>query len=75
MKEVHMAQLPTLSTPRSDQLMFVDEVAERLRRSPSQLRWMIQQGTAPKHAKIAGRIVFRTLDVEKYIEDAFAEAG
>lgn len=55
-------------------LMFVSEVAARLRRSPAQLRWMIHNGTAPQHGKIAGRIVFREADVEKFIEDAFAEA-
>lgn len=55
-------------------LLFIDEVAARLRRSPNQLRWMIQQGTAPKHAKIAGRIVFREADVERFIEDAFSNA-
>lgn len=56
-------------------LLFLDEVAARLRRSPAQLRWMIHNGTAPKHGKIAGRIVFREADVEKFIDDAFAEAG
>lgn len=59
----------------NEQLLFVDEVAARLRRSPAQLRWMIGQGTAPKHAKIAGRIVFRESDVEAFIEAAFAEAS
>lgn len=62
------------SGTRRDELLFVEEVAERLRRSPAQIRWMITQGTAPKHAKIGGRIVFRESDVEKFIEDAFAEA-
>ncbi len=57
----------------SDRLLFIDEVAERLRRSPSQIRWMITQRTGPRHAKIAGRIVFRESDVEKYIDDAFAD--
>ncbi|VXC29425.1 Helix-turn-helix domain-containing protein [Microbacterium sp. 8M] len=61
------------STPSS--LLFVAEAAARLRRSPAQLYWMIQSGTAPKHAKIAGRIVFRESDIEEYIDAAFAEAG
>lgn len=60
--------------PARDQILFVEEVAERLRRSPAQIRWMIQQGTAPKHAKIAGRICFRESDVNAYIEAAFGEA-
>ncbi|WP_314473844.1 helix-turn-helix domain-containing protein [uncultured Microbacterium sp.] len=58
-----------------DKLLFVDEVAARLRRSPAQLRWMIAQGTAPKHAKIAGRIVFKESEVEAFIESAFEEAA
>lgn len=58
-----------------DKLLFIPEVAERLRRSPDQIRWMIQQGTAPRHAKIAGRIVFKSSDVEAFIEDAFEEAA
>ncbi len=57
-----------------DQLLFIPEVAERLRRSPDQIRWMITQGTAPRHAKIAGRIVFKSSDVEAYIDEAFADA-
>lgn len=52
-------------------LLFVDEVAELLRRTPASLRWMISQGTAPKHAKIAGRVVFREVDVLAYIDAAF----
>lgn len=56
-------------------LLFIDEVATRLRRSPNQIRWMIQQGTAPKNAKIAGRIVFRESDVEAYIDAAFEESA
>lgn len=62
------------SKPR-DRLLFIDEVADRLRRSVPQLRWMIHQGTAPKHAKIGGRVVFRESDVEAYIDEAFAEAA
>ena len=58
-----------------EKLLFIEEVGDRLRRSPAQIRWMITQGTAPKHAKIAGRICFRESDVEAYIEDAFAEAS
>lgn len=58
-----------------DKLLFIEEVAARLRRSPNQVRWMIAKGTAPKHAKIASRIVFRESDVEKFIADAFEAAS
>ena len=52
-------------------LLTLDEVAERLRKSPAQLRWMIHQGTAPRSAKIGGRRMFRDADVDAYIEAAF----
>lgn len=55
-----------------DKILFIDEVAERLRRSPAQLRWMVHVGTAPQSAMIAGRRCWRESDVEKYIEAAFS---
>lgn len=57
-----------------DRIIFVPEVAERLGRSLAQMRYMVYNGTAPKHAKIAGRVCFRESDVEAFIEAAFAEA-
>ena len=56
-------------------LLTLAEAAERLRKSEAQLRWMIHAGTAPKSAKIGGRRMFRTSDIEDYINSAFAEAG
>jgi excisionase family DNA binding protein len=56
-------------------LLTLPEVAERLRKSEAQLRWMIQRGTAPKHAKIGGRVMFRESDVEAFIANAFADAS
>ena len=61
--------------PRMPKLLFVGEVAAMLRRSPDQLRYMMSQGTAPKHAKIGGRVMFKESDVESYIEDAYREAS
>lgn len=58
-----------------DRILFIGEVADRLRRTPAQLRWMIHSGTAPKSAMIAGRRCWRESDVEKYIADAFADAS
>lgn len=57
-----------------EKLLFVREVAERLGRSEAQLRWMIQQGTAPKSAMIAGRRCWRESDVDAFIDAAFEEA-
>lgn len=52
-------------------LLTIDEVAEILRKSPSQLRWMIHSGTAPHSARIGGRRMFRKSDVEEFIDKAF----
>ena len=53
-------------------LCTLEEAADKLRKSPAQLRWMIHNGTAPQSAKIGGRRMFRDVDVEAYIEAAFA---
>lgn len=51
--------------------MLVPEVAERLRKSEKQLRWMIHQGTAPPSGLLGGRRMFREEDVEAFINAAF----
>ena len=59
----------------ADKLLLIEDVAERLGRSKSQITWMIHKGTAPKSAIIGGRRTFRESDVEAFIEAAFAEAS
>lgn len=54
--------------------MFIREVADRLGRSEAQVRWMLHQGTAPRPAKIAGRLVWKESQVEAFIEKAFADS-
>lgn len=56
-------------------LLTLAEVAERLRKSEAQLRWMIHSGTAPKSALIGGRRMFRETDIEDYINQAFEDAA
>lgn len=56
-------------------LLTLSETAEQLRKTESQLRWMIHTGTAPKHAKIGGRIMFRASDVAEFVSAAFAETA
>lgn len=56
-------------------LLTLDETAERLRKSPAQLRWMLHNSTAPKSALIGGRRMFRDVDVEAYIAEAFDAAA
>lgn len=56
-------------------LLTFEETAERLRRTPSSLRYMVHQGTAPKSAIISGRRMFSEAAVNEYIAAAFAEAS
>lgn len=58
----------------ADKLLFADEVAEILRRSPSALRYMVHAGTAPPSAKIAGRRMWRESEVHAWLEAQFAKA-
>ena len=60
---------------RAVTLLTLAEVADRLRKSPAQLRWMIHSGTAPKSALIGGRRMFRESDIEDYINQAFEDAA
>ncbi|SDZ02526.1 DNA binding domain-containing protein, excisionase family [Herbiconiux ginsengi] len=53
-------------------LLTLDEAAQRLRKTPAALRWLIHRGTAPKSALIGGRRMFRAHDVDAYIAAAFA---
>ena len=55
-----------------DKIYTLKETAERLRKSESQLRWMIHSGTAPQSGVIGGRRVFRESEIESFIEAAFA---
>ncbi|MGF6834007.1 excisionase family DNA binding protein [Paenarthrobacter sp. TE4293] len=56
-------------------LLTLPEVAELLRKSDAQVRWMIHQGTAPKSARIGGRRMFRESDVRDFITAAFDAAA
>lgn len=56
-------------------LLTLEETAALLRKTDPALRWMLAKGTAPKHAKIGGRIYFRESDVEAFIESAFASTS
>lgn len=58
--------------PVATSLLTFEETAEMLRKTPSQLRWMVHADTAPTSAKIGGRRMFRLSDVEAYIQNAFS---
>lgn len=55
----------------NNRLLYVDEVAELIRRTPSALRYMIHAGTAPKSAKVGGRRMFKQSDVQAWIDEQF----
>ncbi|MFC4903452.1 helix-turn-helix transcriptional regulator [Kocuria oceani] len=63
--------MSTTTARTADRLLYVEEVAEMLRKSPNALRYMISRGTAPKSAKVAGRRMFRESDVLAWIDGCF----
>lgn len=56
-------------------LLTLPEAAERLRKSPAQMRWMRHQGAGPRSAKIGGRVMYRESDIADYINQAFEDAA
>lgn len=57
---------------QGESLLYADEVAAILRRTPAAFRYMVYAGTAPKSAKIAGRRVWKRSTVEAFIDAAFS---
>ena len=52
-------------------LLTLDEVAELLRKTPAQLRWMRHTNSGPRSALIGNRVMYREQDVIDWINDAF----
>jgi predicted DNA-binding transcriptional regulator AlpA len=52
-------------------LLTLEEVAEILRKTPAQLRWMRHNQSGPPSAKIGGRIMYREKDLLDWINAAF----
>lgn len=63
------------NAPRPVKLLTLREVAEMLRKSDAQLRWMIHTDTAPPSAKIGGRRMFREHQVLEWLDEQFANGG
>lgn len=55
-----------------DQLLTLPEVAARLRRPVATVRYWRTLGTGPPSAKIGNRVVYRSSDLERWIEEQFA---
>jgi predicted DNA-binding transcriptional regulator AlpA len=60
-----------METVKAMKLHTMDEVAEMLRKSPAQLRWMRHNGTGPRSAKLGGRVMYREQDVIDWVNSAF----
>ena len=52
-------------------LLTIEEAAERCRLSVNTLRWMRAQGTGPKTGKLGRRIFYREADLEAWIDAQF----
>lgn len=64
-----------METVKAMKLLTLDEVAEMLRKSPAQIRWMRHNGTGPRAARLGGRVMYREQDVIDWVNAAFdAEA-
>ena len=55
-----------------DALLTPEEVAERLRRPVATIRFWRSMRTGPKGARVAGRVLYRESDVEKWVAEQFA---
>ncbi|MDO5618763.1 helix-turn-helix transcriptional regulator [Kocuria sp.] len=65
-----------MTTPtQPDRLLYIEDFAELIRRSPSAVRYMLHAGTAPRSALIGGRRMFRQSDVTTWLEAQFEAAS
>ena len=64
------------TNPTQDKLLYVEEVAEMLRKTPASLRQNIHKGeNVPRSAKIGGRRMFRESEVLAWIDEQFEKAS
>lgn len=66
----------SITTPHPDRtaLLTVDEVADRLRRTPTSVRHLIASDQL-KSGRVGGRRMVRESDLNDFIEAAFSEAS
>lgn len=60
--------------PSPSSLVRVPDVAEMLGVNESAVRWLVYTKELPPSTKIAGRLVWKRSQIEKYLDDKFAEA-
>lgn len=61
--------------PHRSRLLLLPEVAQRLRRSPAQIRWMVHTKQIVAPAKISNRLVWSEDQLEEWILDQFPKTG
>jgi predicted DNA-binding transcriptional regulator AlpA len=54
-----------------DRLLTMEELAELLRRPVATIRYWRYLGTGPRGANVAGRVMYRESDVERWIAEQF----
>ncbi|WP_417365039.1 helix-turn-helix domain-containing protein [Glutamicibacter arilaitensis] len=52
-------------------LKLIDEAAEFLRTPVNTLRFWRHQGIGPRSAKVGGRIMYKTVDLENWLNEQF----
>jgi predicted DNA-binding transcriptional regulator AlpA len=53
-------------------LMTVEEFAAKIKRPVATVRWWRSIGQGPKSGKLGRRVVYRTSDVEEWLESSLA---
>ena len=68
MKDVEMSTGPYT-------LRLIEEAAEFCRVPVATMRWWRHQGTGPKSARIGGRVMYKQVDLEAWINEQFDKAS
>ena len=58
-----------------DELLTIVEVAERLRRPVATIRYWRATGIGPRSARVGGRVLYRSSDLEEWIAEQFSAAS
>ncbi|EGD44661.1 hypothetical protein NBCG_01081 [Nocardioidaceae bacterium Broad-1] len=55
------------------ELLTLQQVAERYNIPENSLRYWRAQGTGPKSARIGRRVMYRRVDIDRWVEEQFAD--
>lgn len=54
-----------------EKLLYLEEAAAMIRKTPAAMRYLVHAGKAPRSAKIGGRRMFRESEVLAWIDAQF----